>query len=142
MTRDKTVSTRITTESYEALQEQIEEDGIDSLSHLTRDTYDAYLRNPDAFNVVISILGSQDIDPQDLVTEKDPYQETTQLASGLREEVEYLQDFRLAFEEIHRYGIRGETDNAEDVLDAFYDSGRGYEPFLERTVELYRAENE
>jgi len=140
MNRDKTVSTRITTQGYEDLQEQLEDDRIESLSHLTRD-YDAYLRNPDAFNVVVSILGSQEIEAEELIAEKDPGRELRQLESGLGEEVGYLQDFRLAFDEIHKYGIRGQNNAAEEVLDAFYESGRDYEPFLERTVELYSSIN-
>jgi len=137
MSRNKTVSTRITDEVYEDLQDQLDEDGIDSLSHLTRDSYDAYLRNPEAFNVVVSILGSQDIEAKELIANEDPRDELGQLESVLNDQVGYLQDFRLAFDEIHKYGIRGQNNAAEEVLDAFYDSGHDYEPFLERTVELY-----
>lgn len=142
MTRDKTVSTRMTNDGYEALQEQLEEDNIESLSHLTRDAFQAYLRNPSAFNVVISILGSQDLDSQELIAEEDLDRESGQPTSGLRDEVGYLQDFRLAFDEVHKYGMRDNIEAAENVMDAFYESGRDYEPFLEKTLELYRSNYE
>ncbi|MFB6213314.1 MAG: hypothetical protein ABEJ07_02005 [Candidatus Nanohaloarchaea archaeon] len=124
--KNKTVSFRMEESDFDDFTDQLDKDDI-SASAWGRDSAAAYVRNPEAYNFVISLLAGRDIDVSDIAGEEDV----------ISDEVEYLQDFRLAVNEVDRYGKRGDTTAVDEIVDAFEDS-HGYEPVLENFAQRYR----
>ncbi|MFB6191385.1 MAG: hypothetical protein ABEJ64_03065 [Candidatus Nanohaloarchaea archaeon] len=75
---------------------------------------------------------------QDLLEEMTVYEGEKDTLSA---EMEYLQDFRLAVDEVDRYGKRGDTTAIDEVVDAFEES-HGYEPLLENFAQHYRQKHQ